>query len=136
MTDDRLSKQEVHPGIGITDNVDQLIHDPSAATAKGHLLDVDRDLSGNHEHDEGEAKLFTLSGDLMCDVRYSLDVWPRTIGSSATLDPLKIERKSCIVITPQGGQHLPDGSYQLETAHEILTVAKYGNDWKLADSAT
>jgi hypothetical protein len=53
MTDNKLSRQEIHPGLGITEDVDQLLHDLMSIADK-HLADVNQDLAPNIERKQGK----------------------------------------------------------------------------------
>lgn len=129
LTDDKLSKQEIHAGLSITENVDQLLHD-LMSIAKDHLADVNQDLAPNIEEKQGKGTLIFGSGD-RTEVVFVLGVWSGITGESARSSPPRIERQYRIWIKALGGKQVADGQYELHTNDEILTVSKRGDAWKV-----
>src|SRR4051812_8473590 len=87
VTDNRLSKQEVHPRLGITENVDQIVHDQSEK-ANDHLGTVNQDLSPTIEQKHGAGVLISVSGDAVeRRVEYNLRVLIEIQGEDATSAP-------------------------------------------------
>jgi hypothetical protein len=131
MTDNKLAKQEVHQGLGITENVDQLLHD-LLSIADDHLADVNQDLSPTFEQKAGEGRLISESGHCT-EVVFVLRVWIGITGKSARSSPPKVERQSRIWIKALGGKQISDGEYELHTVDEILKVTKQNNAWKVVE---
>jgi hypothetical protein len=127
--DNKLSKHETHPGLGITEDVDQLLHDPENA-APMPLSDINEDLEPGVEVDEGAGRLVSRSGDpLDIVVDYMLRVKTPITGESGVSSPPRVQHQYSLQVKPSDGQQLADGQYNLETSHEILEVLKVGENW-------
>ena len=129
--DNKLSRHEIHPGIGITEDVDQLVHDPENAVPAS-LSDVNQDLSPTVEREQGEARLISCAADRPeIIVDYALKVTTEITGKSATFSRPTLHREYTLHVTPKTGQQIPDGEYDLETPNETLHVRNVGENWNV-----
>jgi hypothetical protein len=126
MADNKLSTQEIHPGLGSTENVEQLLHN-LVSSADQSLGDVNQDLAPNIERKEGKGTLVSGSGDRI-EVVFVLRVWNVIVGASGSA---RVKRQYQIWITALGGKQVPDGSYELLTGDEILNIRKQIKTWQV-----